>query len=124
MISIPVYVVHRHRSAWDDADRFDPTRFARGKEPSVTSCKFLPFGAGPRACIGSAFALIEATVLLATLLRAAQFDLPSPDFQPLPASGVLLTPKHGMPLKVTLRGGTGPGSSLGISARNAGPPTR
>ena len=104
LISIPIYAVHRHRSTWADPHRFDPTHFAGDKEPSVASCKFLPFGAGPRVCIGSAFALIEATVFLATLLRAAHFELPAPDFLPIPASGVLLTPKHGMPLKITVRG--------------------
>jgi cytochrome P450 len=103
LISIPIYAVHRHESAWADADRFDPTRFEKGNEPSVASCKFLPFGAGPRICIGSAFALIEATVFLALFLRAAHFALPEPDFIPIPSSAVMLTPKQGMPLKVTVR---------------------
>ena len=103
LISIPIYAVHRHRSAWDDPDRFDPERFDKVREPSVSSCQFLPFGAGSRICIGSAFSLIEATVLLATFLRAVRFELPEPDFLPIPSSAVTLSPGDGMPLKVTLR---------------------
>jgi len=103
LISVPIYVVHRHKTAWSDPDRFDPSRFAEGAEPRPSSCRFLPFGAGPRVCIGSAFAMVEATVFLATFVRAARFDLPTPDFSPIPASSVVLEPKGGMPLAVTLR---------------------
>jgi len=102
-ITIPTYVVHRHKTAWADPDRFDPSRFAEGAEPRPASCKFLPFGAGPRVCVGSTFALIEATVFLTTFLRAAKFALLAPDFVPIPSAGALLTPKQGMPLAVTLR---------------------
>jgi len=102
-VTIPIYAVHRHRTAWPDPHRFDPNRFAKSAEPRPTSCKFLPFGAGSRVCIGSTFALIEATVFLATFLRAAKFALPTPDFVPIPSAGFVLTPKHGMPLAVSLR---------------------
>lgn len=102
-ITVPTYAVHRHKTAWADPDRFDPNRFAEGAEPRANSCKFLPFGAGPRVCIGSTFALIEATVFLATFLRAAKFALPTPDFVPIPSAGFVLTPKYGMPLAITLR---------------------
>ena len=89
-------------SAWP-AFSPPPGRFAEGVEPRPATCQFLPFGAGPRICIGSAFAVIEGTVLLATLLRGAQFGLPTPDFSPVPVSSVVLEPQGGMPLTVTSR---------------------
>ncbi len=103
IINIPVYAIHRHRRVWEDADRFDPTRFAPENEKKLASCQFLPFGAGPRICIGMAFAMIEATVFLATMIRAARFELVSEDYRPVPTSRVVLTPKDGLPLTVTLR---------------------
>ena len=63
----------------------------------------MPFGAGPRICIGAAFALVEATAMLATLVRAARFENP-PVQEPTPVWRVVLLPKDGMPLQVTMRG--------------------
>ena len=71
---IPIYAIHRHRSLLDDPDRFDPARFAPSR-PNTSRFQFLPFGAGPRICIGASFATIEATIMLATFVRAAHFDL-------------------------------------------------
>ena len=102
LIGLPIYAIHRHRKLWDDPDRFDPSRFAPGREASYSRYQFIPFGAGPRICIGAAFALIEATAMLATLVRAVRFEsLPAPE--PIPVSRVVLLAKDGMPLKVTMR---------------------
>jgi cytochrome P450 len=98
---IPIYAIHRHRSYWDDPDRFDPDRFAPGR-PKPTRFQFLPFGAGPRICIGAAFAMIEATIMLATFVRAARFEV-DPRFNPQPSGQMFLLPKNGMPMRVTLR---------------------
>jgi len=103
VVNIPVYAIHRHRHVWYEPDRFDPTRFAKENEKSLASCQFLPFGAGPRICTGMAFAMIEATVFLATFVRSMHFDIIADDFLPIPISRVVLIPKGGMPLKVTLR---------------------
>jgi cytochrome P450 len=62
----------------------------------------MPFGAGPRICIGAAFAMIEATIMLATFVRAARFEVSS-DFDPQPSARMFLLPKNGMPMRVTLR---------------------
>jgi cytochrome P450 len=59
----------------------------------------MPFGAGPRICVGAPFALIEATAILATLVRAARFQVPD-GYEPMPISRVTLRPKGGMPLRV------------------------
>jgi cytochrome P450 len=98
---IPIYAIHRHRSYWDDPDRFDPDRFAPGRaKPS--RFQFMPFGAGPRICIGAAFAMIEATIMLATFVHAARFEI-EPNFDPHPSGRMFLLPENGMPMRVTLR---------------------
>jgi cytochrome P450 len=61
LIGLPIYVIHRHSKLWDNPDRFDPSRFAPGRAVSYSRYQFMPFGAGPRICIGAAFALIEET---------------------------------------------------------------
>jgi cytochrome P450 len=71
---------------WVDPDRFDPSRFAPGRtKPS--RFEFMPFGAGPRICIGASFATIEATIMLATFVRAARFEL-IPEVDASPVSGL------------------------------------
>jgi cytochrome P450 len=99
---IPIYAIHRHRSYWDDPDRFDPDRFAAGSRSKPARFQFMPFGAGPRICIGAAFAMLEATIMLATFIRAARFEV-APDFDPLPSGRMFLLPKNGMPMRVMLR---------------------
>ena len=101
LIVIPVFAVHRHRKLWTDPDRFDPDRFLPEAEAEHLRTQFMPFGFGQRTCIGMAFAMIEATVLLATLVRGARFDWDGRHF-PEPVSRVTLQPKGGMPLAVTL----------------------
>ena len=55
--------------------------------------QFMPFGAGPRICIGAAFAMIEATIMLATFVRAGHFEV-SPDFDPQPSARMFLLPER------------------------------
>jgi cytochrome P450 len=104
LIGLPIYAIHRHCKLWDDPDRFDPSRFAPEREVNYSRYQFMPFGAGPRVCIGAAFALIEATAMLATFVRAARFPSP-PAQEPIPVSRVVLVPKDGMPLQVMMRRG-------------------
>jgi cytochrome P450 len=101
-IIIPIYAIQRHRRYWADPDRFDPTRFAPENEPNISRYHYMPFGAGPRICIGMAFAMIEAVAILATLVRAAGFARDS-NVEPEAVSRVTLRPAGGMPLKVTVR---------------------
>ncbi len=101
LIIMSVFAVHRHRQHWHDPDRFDPERFAPSQESKLLRAQFIPFGFGPRTCIGMSFALLEATVILATLVRAARFDWDGRHL-PEPVSRVTLRPKGGMPLAVTL----------------------
>lgn len=101
-ILIPIYAVHRHRKVWDDPDCFDPDRFLPAAEAARPRAQYMPFGGGPRVCIGQAFAMMEATVLLATFVRAARFDWDGKHC-PEPISRVTLRPAGGMPLKVSMR---------------------
>jgi cytochrome P450 len=106
LVGLPIYAIHRHHKLWDDPDRFDPSRFSPEREASYSRYQFIPFGAGPRVCVGAAFALIETTAMLAMLVRAARFES-MPGLQPVPVSRVVLVPQGGMPMRVTVRDGGG-----------------
>jgi cytochrome P450 len=102
LVIIPMFVIHRHRRLWDDPDRFDPIRFTPQEEAARPRYQYMPSGAGPRICIGASFAMVEATAMLATFVRAAHFEVPA-SHVPVPKSGVTLRPTGGMPLRVRLR---------------------
>ena len=101
-VVMPIYAIHRHRKRWDHPDAFDPARFAPEREAKIPRYQYMPFGAGPRICIGNAFAMIEATAMLATMLQHARFA-PVPGHEPEPIARVTLLPRGGMPLKVSVR---------------------
>jgi cytochrome P450 len=101
-VVMPIYAMHRHARRWEDPDAFDPARFAPEREAKIPRYQYLPFGAGPRICIGMAFAMLEATAMLATLLQKARFA-PVPGRDPHPVARVTLLPGGGLSLKVTLR---------------------
>ncbi len=100
---IPIFCIHRHKQLWADPGRFDPTRFSPEREAGYPRTQFMPFGAGPRICLGNSFAMAEATVILATLIRGARFEWDG-RHNPEPVSRVTLQPRGGMPLKVTTLG--------------------
>jgi cytochrome P450 len=101
-VVMPIYAIHRHRKRWADPDRFDPSRFSARNEAAIERYQYLPFGAGPRICIGMAFAMIEATAILATLLRRVRFA-PVPGRDPYPVARVTLVPRGGVTLAVTVK---------------------
>jgi len=77
MIMIAPWTIHRHTGLWANADRFDPDRFAAEREAGVPPGAYIPFGLGPRICVGAAFATIEATLILARLVR--RYDIAAID---------------------------------------------
>ena len=101
-VLMPIYAIHRHTRRWEEPDAFRPERFAPALEAAIPRYQYMPFGAGPRVCVGRSFATMEAVALLGTLLQHARFA-PVPGKEPLPVARVTLLPKGGMPLKVTLR---------------------
>ena len=96
-IYVPVYALHRRQELWDSPDEFRPERFGLDESRGRHRYAYLPFGAGPRICIGMSFAITEATVILAVLLRAVRLRL-RPDFQPTLKLRVTLRPGIGMPM--------------------------
>lgn len=68
-VVISPWLIQRQRDGWRDPDAFDPDRHARDDEPGQARAGYLPFGMGPRVCLGAAFALQEATLILAQLMR-------------------------------------------------------
>ena len=74
-VIISPYVIHRHRLLWQDPDLFRPERFLPGNRETIDRFAYLPFGAGPRICIGQRFAMYEAVIVLAVLLRHLRFDM-------------------------------------------------
>jgi len=101
-VVMPIYAIHRHTKRWEDPDAFDPARFAPEREAAIPRYQYMPFGAGPRICIGMGFAMMEATAMLATLLRHARFAAIA-GRDPAPVARVTLIPGGGMPLQVRLR---------------------
>lgn len=99
-ITIPIYVVHRHRSLWQDPLNFDPSRFTAESRAGRHRCTYMPFGAGPRTCVGGSFAMLEGKTILATLLQHASFALPAGE-RPTPFARITLSPKQGLKLNVT-----------------------
>ena len=80
IIMMSPWVLHRHRKFWRDPDAFDPTRFLPGA-PTPPRFAYLPFGAGPRVCVGAQFALAEATLVLARLAKS--FDITRDSAEPV-----------------------------------------
>ncbi|MCB2130735.1 MAG: cytochrome P450 [Rhodobacteraceae bacterium] len=95
-VMLPIYALHRNHLLWRDPDRFDPDRFADSK--SIDRFAYLPFGGGPRICIGASFALQEAVIILATLLARFRFA-PVEGKTPQPVLILTLRPEGGVWLK-------------------------
>jgi cytochrome P450 len=94
-----IYLTHRDPSVWENAENFCPERFAHGRKTPPLS--FVPFGGGPRACIGGAFGQVEARVVMARLLRTHQFAFTNHKIRP--HMGATLEPRPGVKMKVTRR---------------------
>lgn len=91
VVMIAPWVLGRHRRFWRDPDTFDPSRFMPGAPPPPRFA-YMPFGAGPRICVGAQFALAEATLVLAILMRAFSVSLLEPP--PTPVAIVTTQPDH------------------------------
>jgi cytochrome P450 len=108
LVVISPYVLHRHRLLWSRPDAFDPQRFLGKARETMDRFAYLPFGVGPRKCIGSAFSLQEATIVLATLAKHFTFQL-KPGHVVWPMLQVTLRPANGLPMIVKRRSSNGSG---------------
>jgi len=102
LIVISPYVLHRHRSLWERPDVFDPRRFLGKQRATIDRFAYLPFGVGPRKCIGSAFALQEATLVLAAIVKNFDFAL-CPGHKVWPILRVTLRPANGLAMLIKKR---------------------
>ncbi|MFK7746023.1 MAG: cytochrome P450 [Roseobacter sp.] len=96
-VMIPIYALGRHHLLWEDPDSFDPDRFADRK--AIPRYSYLPFGDGPRICIGASFAVQEAVIFLATLLSKFKFTAVK-GRDPKPVMILTLRPEGGVWLTV------------------------
>lgn len=99
VVIVAGWCVHRHEKLWESPNSFDPDRFAPEPSKLRHRCAYLPFGAGPRICIGMTFAMTEMIVLLAMLLRDFRFS-PAPGHRIVLATNLTLRAKNGLPLFV------------------------
>jgi cytochrome P450 len=106
LVAIAPWVLHRHRRLWEAPEVFDPDRFMPERRAAIDRFAYLPFGAGPRVCIGASFALQEAVVVLASIVRAARLDLLEGHVV-RPLHRVTLRPQGGLPMRLRLRSQAG-----------------
>jgi cytochrome P450 len=102
IISIWPWLIHRHTALWERPDEFEPERFSADARVGRHRFQYLPFGGGPRLCVGARFATVEALTILAHWLAAWRFEpLPGRDVQ---VHGmVTLRPRGGLPLRLVRR---------------------
>ena len=102
-VMVSAYQIHRHPDFWPDAERFDPERFLPGKQDEQRHrCAYLPFGVGPRVCIGNHFALMEGQLLLAQIAQRYQLEL-EPGHPVAKEVAVTMRPRYGMRMTLAPR---------------------
>lgn len=101
-VMIAPWVLHRHVKHWEQPGRFDPERFSPERSAARPRFSYMPFGGGKRICIGAAFALAEATVLLATLAQRYSLRV-VPGHQVEPQGLITLRARYGMKMLLTPR---------------------
>uniref|UniRef100_A0A8C5IUA8 unspecific monooxygenase n=1 Tax=Junco hyemalis TaxID=40217 RepID=A0A8C5IUA8_JUNHY len=104
VVTIPPYVLHRDPEYWPNPDEFRPERFSKENKESIDPYTYLPFGAGPRNCIGMRFALLILKVAIVSLLQHFTFQTCKETQIPIKLSSVgLLAPEHPIILKLVPR---------------------
>ena len=101
-IYVSPWVLHRHETLWEDSSAFKPERFFGKARKKINRFAYLPFGLGPRVCIGASFAMMEAQIILALLLRNFRFEY-NGDKKPWPVMKITIQPDNGVPMKIITR---------------------
>ncbi|MGN6548758.1 MAG: cytochrome P450 [Pararhizobium sp.] len=96
------WTLHRHRSLWEEPRAYIPARFLPENRGRIDRFQYLPFGAGPRVCIGATFALQEAVIALAVLMGRYRFEC-TERTNPWPVQKLTTQPRGGLPMRVTPR---------------------
>ncbi len=103
LVAFSRYSLHRHSGFWNDPERFDPMRFEPGKEENSRSTyASVPFGGGPRVCIGVHFAMLELVLILAMVSRRFQVEVDPSDRHEL-AANLTLEPRYGVQVHLSRR---------------------
>ncbi|MCA9708868.1 MAG: cytochrome P450, partial [Myxococcales bacterium] len=101
MVAVSTWLLHHHPGLWEEPMRFDPERFAPERSEGRNRYAFVPFGLGPRTCVGNHFATMQAKVMVTTILRRAIVDVRASEVKPLAA--VTLRPKGGLRGRIWMR---------------------
>lgn len=101
-IVIAPWVLHRHRKLWPDADLFIPERFSPARRGDIPRFAYLPFGAGPRICVGATFAMQEALLALTMIARRFRLSL-AEGANVMPFARMTLRPMNGLPMRIAKR---------------------
>jgi len=102
MVFIVPWLIHRHRLLWERPEVFDPLRFAPEQAAARPRFAYLPFGGGPRICIGAGFAMQEALTILALLGQRYRMRLVD-GFPVEPVGLITLRPRHGLKMTIERR---------------------
>ncbi|KQT77899.1 cytochrome P450 [Methylobacterium sp. Leaf466] len=103
LVMVAPYVLHRHRTLWDDPQAFVPDRFLGENRAAIPRFAYLPFGAGPRVCIGQSFSLQEASLVLAHIVRSVRLAMAADHPPVVPLHRVTLRPESGLRMGVAAR---------------------
>ena len=100
-VSFPIFLLHRNPEYWPNPDKFDPERFNPNNKHSYPMFAFLPFGEGPRNCIGKRLALLEAKMTLVAIFKELHFKRTADTEVPLDLSvGITMSPRNGIKLSI------------------------
>jgi len=102
MVCVVPWITHRHKTLWERPERFEPERFSKTASEGRPRFAYIPFGAGPRVCIGASLALTEMLIVLATLAQRYRLAL-APGHEVEIHHQVTMRPKGGLPMIVTRR---------------------
>jgi len=101
-VLVSPWILHRHRQLWEAPEYFDPERFAPGRRETIHRFAYIPFGAGPRICIGMGFAMQEALICLSAIVSRYRLSL-VPGHPVVPLARLTLRPEFGLKMTVTKR---------------------
>ena len=102
IVFVPQWVLHRDPRWWREPRRFLPERWLDGLEERLPRYAYIPFGGGPRICIGNRFAMLEAVLILATVAQRFRLRTTAPE-PPVPFTSITLRPATGVPVRIEAR---------------------
>jgi cytochrome P450 len=102
-VVVSPYIIHRDPRYFRDPEAFDPDRFAPGRADEIPGYAYIPFGAGPRICIGSVLAMMEIVLVAATVLQRFRLGLAADQPEVEPEMQIVLRPRGGLRMRLTAR---------------------